>query len=137
MLIITVFGYLIVFAFTAYLTRGLQHLFGTSKRGMTERGDELGGPHEDIPLATIHELSEPPTPGESNAPTPGESIPPTPGESITASMVPLLDPNDLANELQAPLRAQDPASISGQEDLPLMNTYLDQPAGYTDKKVFL
>lgn len=80
---------------------------------MTERGDELGGPHEDIPLATIHESSEPPTPGESNAPTPGPSVPPTPGESITASMAPLLDPNDLAHELQAPLRAQDPSSIMG------------------------
>lgn len=112
-LIIKVFGYLIVFAFTAYLTRGLQYLFGTSKRGMTERGDELGGPHEDIPLATIHELSGPPTPGESNVPTPSESIPPTPGESVTTSMVPLLDSNDLANELQEPLRAQDPASITG------------------------
>ncbi|RDI78758.1 hypothetical protein Vi05172_g11265 [Venturia inaequalis] len=108
-----IFGYLIVFAFTAYLTRGLQYLFGTSKRGMTERGDELGGPHEDIPLATIHELSGPPTPGESNVPTPSESIPPTPGESVTTSMVPLLDSNDLANELQEPLRAQDPASITG------------------------
>lgn len=108
-----VFGYLIVFTFTAYLTRGLQHLFGTSKRGMTERGEELGGPLDDIPLANVQEQSEPPTPGESNVPTPGESIPPTPGESIAASMVPLLDADDLANELQAPLRAQDPTSISG------------------------
>jgi hypothetical protein len=72
---------------------------------MAERGDELGGPHEDIPLSTVQEHSEPLTPGES--------ISPTPGESIAASTVPLLDPNDLASELQAPLRAQDPASISG------------------------
>ncbi|TLD36075.1 hypothetical protein E2P81_ATG02964 [Venturia nashicola] len=113
MLIMKVFGYLIVFAFTAYLTRGLQYLFGTSKRGITERGEELGGPHEDIPLATNHELSESPIPEESNVPTPGESIPPTPGESSTPSTDPLLDPIDFAHELQAPLRAQDPARITG------------------------
>lgn len=86
-----------MFTFTAYLTRGLQALFGTSKRGMTERAEELGGPHEDIPLSTIQEQTEPPTPGES----------------VAASTAPLLDPDDLANELQAPLRAQDPASITG------------------------
>jgi LrgB-like family len=78
---------------------------------MAERGEELGGPHEDIPLSAVHEQSE--------SPTPGESIPPTPGESIAASMVPLLDSNDLASELQAPLRAQDPASITGTGGPPI------------------
>ena len=38
-------------ATTAYLTRGLQMIFGRSKRGIVERAEEMGAENDDIPLA--------------------------------------------------------------------------------------
>jgi hypothetical protein len=93
----------VVFTFTAYLTRGLQYLFGTSKRALPERGDELGGPHRDIPLSQLAELSQSVTASESRA----------------ASTAALLQPDESADELQAPVRAQDPTRISGTGGPPI------------------
>ena len=43
-------GFLLVFTLTAYFVRGLQLLFGTSKRAVTERAEEMGNEDDDIPL---------------------------------------------------------------------------------------
>jgi putative effector of murein hydrolase len=40
----------VVFAATAYLVRGLQILFGTSKKATTERAEEMGAENDEIPL---------------------------------------------------------------------------------------
>lgn len=39
-----------MFAFTAYLVRGLQKVFGRSKRAITERAEEMGDENDEIPL---------------------------------------------------------------------------------------
>lgn len=87
----TVLGYVIVFTITAYVTRGLMLLLGTSKRAMTERAEELGDGDE----AEFTNLSSA-TLATSEAP----------------STVPLLSqiPDE---DIQIPLRAQDPDAITG------------------------
>ena len=40
-----------MFVLTAYITRGLQKLLGTSKRALTERAEEMGAEDDNIPLA--------------------------------------------------------------------------------------
>jgi hypothetical protein len=47
---------LIVFAFTAYLVRGLQKIFRRSKRGITERAEEMGNEDDEIPLTERNHL---------------------------------------------------------------------------------
>ncbi|KAM3082017.1 hypothetical protein ACMFMG_004475 [Clarireedia jacksonii] len=44
-------GFLVMFAVTAWLVRGLQLLVGSSKRGITERAEEMGVENDAIPLA--------------------------------------------------------------------------------------
>jgi putative effector of murein hydrolase len=51
----TVFGFFVMMASAAYLTRGLQLLIGSSKRSYAERADELSPNDEDIPLAAAPE----------------------------------------------------------------------------------
>lgn len=88
-----VVGFFVMMAVTAYLTRGLQLVLGSSKRAMTERAEELGNEPDSIPLATA--------PGHDSPPeaTPASS----PGPSRTNSTVGLL----------APQRAQDPYQVRG------------------------
>ncbi|QSZ37733.1 hypothetical protein DSL72_008832 [Monilinia vaccinii-corymbosi] len=44
-------GFLVMFAVTAWLVRGLQILVGSSKRAITERAEEMGAENDAIPLA--------------------------------------------------------------------------------------
>jgi hypothetical protein len=92
-----VVGYVVVFTFTAYLTRGLQFLFGTSKRAMTERAEELGTRHDDIPLTEPQEDQDDPDTMRSR----------------NASSAPLLSSHDPAQSIQEPIPAQDPSTITG------------------------
>ena len=48
-----------MFATTAYLTRGLQLLLGSSKRAIIERAEEMGAENDDIPLTQL--TRSPPT----------------------------------------------------------------------------
>lgn len=110
--IIAVFiiGYVLVFAFTAYMVRGLQLALGTSKRAMTERAEEMGSEPDNIPLAEIRE-----EPDTGDSPTPDSSGPPTPAEGV-----PLLSQlNGLSENLQAPSRAMDPNSVTGTGGPPI------------------
>lgn len=112
--IIAVFiiGYAVVFAFTAYMVRGLQLALGTSKRAMTERAEEMGAEPDNIPLAEIRE--EP----ADGTPTPDPSGPPTPAEGV-----PLLSPLDrLPENLQAPSKAMDPNSVTGTGGPPIADS---------------
>ncbi|KAI1130624.1 LrgB-like family-domain-containing protein [Nemania abortiva] len=43
-----VIGFLVMMALAAYMTRGLQLVFGSSKRAMTERAEELGNESDEI-----------------------------------------------------------------------------------------
>lgn len=83
-------------ALTAYLVRGLQLLLGTSKRSLLERAEELGNRDEDIPLTQSRHNSEAETVTLSEAASAFNFSTSTPVE-----------------ELQAPLRAQDPAQVTG------------------------
>lgn len=53
-----------MFTTTAYLTRGLQLLLGSSKRAVTERAEEMGAEDDDIPLTQL--TRNPPTPEASS-----------------------------------------------------------------------
>ncbi|TGO36388.1 hypothetical protein BHYA_0126g00140 [Botrytis hyacinthi] len=44
-------GFLVMFAITAWLVRGLQILVGSTKRAITERAEEMGAENDAIPLA--------------------------------------------------------------------------------------
>jgi len=92
-----------MFPFTAYLVRGMQLLFGSSKRAATERAEEMGREDDQIPLTT-NPARAPPQP-ESPA-----AEPPTP-------------PSPPAK----PSRAQDPAAITGLAKLTLF-TASEPPA---------
>lgn len=46
-------GFVVMFSTTAYLTRGLQSLFAESKKGITERAEELGCDDDNIPLSNV------------------------------------------------------------------------------------
>ncbi|KAI9832689.1 MAG: hypothetical protein M1819_004275 [Sarea resinae] len=96
-----VIGYIVVLAMTAYMTRGLQLLLGTSKRALTERAEEMGHEHDDIPLTQVqHPEHEEEESRQSGSPAAEE-------DASTASP----PPPQPAAELTAPLRAQDPSSI--------------------------
>jgi hypothetical protein len=97
---IPVIGYVAVTTVTAFLVQGLQVLLGTSKRSIVERAEELGAGEEEIPLAQTNHRSDPP----SESPTAAASREP----SIASESLPAP-----TQELQAPLRAQDPSRITG------------------------
>ena len=52
-----VVGFVVMLATTAYFTRGLQLLLGSSKRAVIERAEEMGSEEDDIPLTQIPEAS--------------------------------------------------------------------------------
>jgi putative effector of murein hydrolase LrgA (UPF0299 family) len=91
-------GYVVVFTFTAYLTRGLQFVFGTSKRAMIDRAEELGARTDGIPL------TEAPPDDEDEIDA---------ARSRNASNVPLLGPAEVHELIQEPPHAQDPSAIIG------------------------
>lgn len=91
---------------TAYLVRGLQLLLGSSKRAVTERAEEMGDEDDAIPLADT---------SRSRQDSAAMSI------SNLSSSGPA---EDLANDLIAPQRAQDPALIRGTGGPPETDTSL-------------
>lgn len=93
-----VIGYVVVFAITAYITRGLMMLLGTPKRAMTERAEELGASNEQE-LASLSNGS-------------------LQGPSEAASTVELL-PTLSQDGLQAPSPTQDPSRITGTSGPPV------------------
>ena len=92
-----VVGFLAMFAFTAYLVRGLQKIFQTRKRAMTERGEELGE-NDDIPLTERNEASYQEPPNPVTAPMP---------ELSEAASVDVSEYQDI----RAPAPTQDPGLI--------------------------
>ena len=109
----TVVGFFIMMVLTAYMTRSLQLLLGSSKRAMTERAEELDQDTDEIPMtatprsedaaitpATLSEVPSsvdvpnfvPPARTQSHprVRTPGDSRPtiPSAGEEVTPSGLP-------------------------------------------------
>lgn len=82
-----------MFVVTAYLTRGLQIVFGSSKRAITERAEEMGNEDDSIPLAEVSRSRQ------DSEITLGTRTPP---EDFAST-----------NDLIAPPRAQDPDQIRG------------------------
>ncbi|TVY80701.1 Plastidal glycolate/glycerate translocator 1-like chloroplastic protein [Lachnellula suecica] len=105
--IIAVFliGFVVMVAVTAWLVRGLQLLMGSSKRAITERAEEMGNESDAIPLANAvssrHE-------SEVNLPS-GTTNPALTGGTFTPPGL----VEDMANDLIAPQRTQDPSLIRG------------------------
>jgi len=91
-----VIGFVVMLAATAYSVRGLQIVLKTSKKGLTERAEELGQENDEIPLT--------------------EGIRGQMDLSATASAAtstPDLHAGSQITELIAPARAQDPAQVRG------------------------
>lgn len=81
-LIRSVIGFIVMMVGTAYMTRGIQLALGTSKRAMTERAEELGPQHDEIPMTA--------TPANDDEPYG------TPGLSPTASSLDIASPSPVA-----------------------------------------
>ncbi len=81
---------------SAYLVRGLQLVFGTSKRAMTERAEELGNEDDDIPLTHS-----------------GESRPDAPQVLPAVRPTLALETPDQISEPISPPKTQDPAQVRG------------------------
>ena len=94
--LLSVIGFIVMLAATAYFVRGLQILLKTSKRGLTERAEELGREHDEIPLT------------ESTR-TQAESL------ATTSAATSTLDVDSITHgtNIIPPARAQDPAQVRG------------------------
>ncbi|KAL3425018.1 Plastidal glycolate/glycerate translocator 1, chloroplastic [Phlyctema vagabunda] len=105
MIAVFLIGFVVVFAATAWTVRGLQLIMGSSKRTMTERAEELGHEDDAIPLADLSRSRLEPQSADSGTSTPREDL-----------------RAELANDLAAPPRAQDPSLIRGTGGPPESNT---------------
>lgn len=87
-----------MFTLSTYFVRGLQFLFGVSKRSITERAEELGEQEDSIPLvnADVRHLETPHEPSNDF-------------DSLSQS----LNPGQREPLLQPPIRAQDRSLITG------------------------
>lgn len=95
LIILLVIGFVIMLATTAYFTRGLQLLLGSSKRSTTGRAEEMGAEDDDIPLTQL----------SRNPPTPEVEVPLGISNNMSA--------NTSSQELAYPSRAQDPSEVRG------------------------
>lgn len=83
-------GFIATFIFTAYMTRGLQLITGTSKKAQAARAEELGSGEDEIPMSR--------TPPPQDTPAPSTDV------SAHTSAIALSD-------LMAPGRSPEPAHI--------------------------
>ncbi|KAH7029214.1 LrgB-like family-domain-containing protein [Microdochium trichocladiopsis] len=67
--IIAVFilGFIAMMIMTAYMTRGVNLMLGSSKRAMTERAEELGNEADEIPMTVTPQTDGTPTPATLSA----------------------------------------------------------------------
>jgi putative effector of murein hydrolase len=111
-----VIGFVVVFSITAWLARGLQLLLGTSKRAVTERAEEMGHEDDSIPLAETRQSRITSEASLASTPT-------LPSESIASPSL----AEDLASELSAPQRTQDPSRIRGTGGPPETDNTVTNP----------
>ncbi|KAK7953941.1 Plastidal glycolate/glycerate translocator-like protein [Apiospora saccharicola] len=111
MIAVFVIGFVVMMVGTAYMTRGLQLVTGSSKRAITERAEEMGHETDEIPMT---------------APTPaGAATPDTEGDlahSSRPSQVHLADAAAPAPENAGPTGTSTPAmppELPAQAPLPL------------------
>jgi hypothetical protein len=103
-----VIGFLAMFVTTAYLVRGLQRIFRTSKRAITQRAEEMGDENDEIPLTERNERNERHLEDSSPADTEIESrVEP---ETVSTSA---RDDNEQREieEIIAPAPTQDPSIV--------------------------
>jgi len=89
-------------ATTAYFTRGLQILLGSSKRAVIERAEEMGAEDDDIPLTRSPRNS--------------------PEAASTTDLVTDLSENTYTVDIAYPSPAQDPSQVRGTGGLPQSET---------------
>ncbi|KAI1636046.1 LrgB-like family-domain-containing protein [Biscogniauxia mediterranea] len=106
-----VIGFVVMMVFAAYLTRGLQLVLGSSKKGLTARAEELGSETDEIPMTT------PSTGTQTPSETPNLAPPPPVQDSSTPS--PLVHERRPSQQQHHP-RANDssPPSPRGGGDSP-------------------
>jgi putative effector of murein hydrolase len=106
--LLTVLGFLVMVAVTAYMVRGLQLLLGSSKRAITERAEEMGQEDDEIPLTEAHQSRHGSQSSEANPFATQSTFPPT-SDSFHNS----------TSNLIAPGRAQYPSEIRGTRGPPV------------------
>ncbi|KAI0598388.1 LrgB-like family-domain-containing protein [Biscogniauxia sp. FL1348] len=98
-----VIGFAVMMVFAAYLTRGLQLMLGTSKKGLTARAEELGSSTDEIPMTQTPgrpstgtqtpnldlDLAPPPPAQDPSSPSPSSPPTPPPGDTVAHSRLPL------------------------------------------------
>jgi hypothetical protein len=95
-------------AITAYMVRGLQLLFGSLKRAITERAEEMGQEDDEIPLTEAHQSRHGSQSSEAIPSATQSTFPPT-SDSFRNS----------TSNLIAPERAQYPSEIKGTRGPPV------------------
>lgn len=106
-----VIGFVVMLATTAYFTRGLQILLGSSKRALIERAEEMGTEDDDIPLTQ-----------SSRNPSTTEAVSATDLGTESAANAHTLD-------IAHPSRAQDPSRVRGTGGPPQPNVFsISQPS---------
>lgn len=135
-----VIGFVVVLAIMAWLVRGLQLIFGSSKRAIIERAEEMGNENDAIPLADSSgsgqnsgvaltniqaspgpassepASSEPASsePASSEPASPGPSSPgPSSAKQASSEAASFAPTDELAHGVARPERAQDPSLIRG------------------------
>ena len=101
LMLLSVIGFVVMLTTTAYFTRGLQLLLGSSKRAVIERAEEMGTEDDGIPL----------TASTRNSPTP-ETLP-------GADSVVDRSTNAYDQGIPLPPRARDPSQVRGTGGPPL------------------
>ncbi|KAI0129089.1 LrgB-like family-domain-containing protein [Xylariales sp. AK1849] len=100
--IITVFiiGFILTMVLTAYMTRGLQIVLGSSKRAMTERAEELGTEVDEIPMTTTPRSEHTPAITSSSIPSLDVTVP-SPAASRATSQLRLIEPQNPTPTLES------------------------------------
>lgn len=116
-IVVLLVGFAVMIAVTAYLVRGLQLLLGTSKRGVTERAEEMGNENDSIPLTQRDEsiASSIASPDASFASMEALPLPPTSAQdpsTVRGTGGPPAEPSDLQETLSTIIIRQDPTPLT-------------------------
>lgn len=96
-------GFVFMMVATAYMTRSIQLMLGTSKRAMTERAEELGPRGNEIPMTSV-----PPS-------TDGQHSPPALSPSASSLNISAPSPA-VASQATSQIRLHDPGDVTPPEE---------------------
>ncbi|ETS85163.1 hypothetical protein PFICI_03188 [Pestalotiopsis fici W106-1] len=113
-------GFIVMMVATAYMTRAIQLVLGTSKRAMTERAEELGPRGDEIPMSAIPASEDEQHAASALSPAPSslDLSPPSPAVASQAtSQIRLHAPGDVTPSEESGQAT--PVNLPPQAPLPL------------------